>query len=48
MLIDRTPLLRDIVAAVLKAAGVVVVLAILYPLVVTTIARSLNIGPIAQ
>ncbi|MGA2395501.1 MAG: hypothetical protein ABSH03_19335 [Candidatus Lustribacter sp.] len=39
---DSTPLLHDLTVALLKVAGIVVVLALIYPLVVTAIANSLK------
>lgn len=39
---DNIPLLHDLTVALLKAAGVVIVLAFVYPFVVTAIANSLK------
>lgn len=39
---DSTPLLHDLTIALLKVAGIVIGLALIYPLVVTAIANSLK------
>lgn len=44
MLIDQTPLLHLIAAAVLKTTGTVIALALVYPFIVTTLAHTLSSG----
>jgi hypothetical protein len=39
---DSTPLLHDLTVALIKVAGLVIALALIYPLIVTTVANSLK------
>jgi hypothetical protein len=48
MLIDRTPLFHEIAAAVVKTAGIVIALALVYPFIITTISHAVSSGHVPQ
>jgi hypothetical protein len=48
MLIDQTPLLHLIAAAILKTTAAVIALALVYPFIVTTLVHTLSSGHVPQ